>query len=202
MSSWTGGTSGNPDSVTGARCTWQFCSMFVPKRFHDEGMLLCREHALLVWTIVNEQLAEGPIPAQQPEPHLDNQIVMHEGSPFAIQFTDQPKPGIVYYIRTGGRIKIGHSTRLTQRLAQYPPDTEILYLAVGDKTMEASEHRRFSAYLADGREWFQDRTEVTDLIAAMAVSHQGWDRLIDGDWWRRRKRTAPEVTTSRQPTHR
>lgn len=176
--------------------------MFVPKRFHDESMLLCREHALLVWAIVNEQLADGPIAEQQPETTIDDQIVLREGSPFAIEFTGQPHPGIVYYIRTGGRIKIGHSTRLAQRLAQYPPDTEILYLAAGDKTLEVSEHRRFSAYLADGREWFQDRPEVTDLIAAMATSHQRWERLIDGDWWRRRKRAAPEITTRRQTTHR
>lgn len=189
MSTWAGGSSGGPDSMTGARCTWQFCSTFVPQRFYDEGMLLCREHALLVWAIVNEQLAEGPIEDAPAEPEL----LMRMDSPFAVEPNNRPFPGVVYYIRTGGRIKIGHSTRLAQRLAQYPPDTEVLYLLAGDKQMERAEHRRFNAYLADGREWFQDRPEVTGLIAAMAASNQGWERLLDGDWWRRRKRTEPVV---------
>lgn len=200
MSTWAGGSTGNPDSMTEARCTWQFCTTFVPQRFYDEGMLLCREHALLAWAIVNEQMGNGPIPEQPEQQIRDDQLVMHEGSPFAIQFTDKPDPGVVYYIRTGGRIKIGHSTRLTQRLSQYPPDTEVLYLAAGDKAMELSEHRRFSAYLADGREWFEDRPEVAGLIKAMARSNQGWERLIEGDWWRRRKRTAPTVTTRQTAT--
>lgn len=196
MSTWTGGTyTGDREAVTNTKCTWQFCTIYVPQRFHNEGMLLCREHALLVWSIVNEQLAEGQTFEPQQPDHENDPLTLKPGTPFALTPGIPDQPGTIYYIRTGGRIKIGHSTNLNQRLAQYPPDTEILYLRKGDRALERSEHQRFNAYLADGREWFQDRHEVTSLIAAMAASDQGWERLTDGDWWRRRKRSAPEIAT-------
>lgn len=182
MSMWTGSSRGrDPEAITDIKCPWQFCTMRVPVRFHEAGMLLCREHALLAWTIVNEQMGmvqQAPLPDPPPPP--------------------AKTVGIVYFIRTAGRIKIGHSIDVERRLAQYPPDVEVLYLVSGDKQRERREHMRFRAYLADGREWFQDREEVTAAIEDMAAGDSGWRGRIDDDsWWRRRRRAEPEVVTGR-----
>ena len=185
MSTWTGVDNGGPDSATGTRCSWQMCTVYVSRRFADVGVFLCQEHALWVWSVVNEQLSSGEtfdIPDEEPP-------ILRDGPP--------PMPGYVYYVRTGARIKIGHTKNIYRRLSQYPPDIEVLYIQLGGKQLERSEHLRLRAYLAEGREWFQDRPEVTDLIADMADNTK-WQGLLDGNWWRRRK--APPVAIRRH-TH-
>lgn len=182
MSTWTGGNTGSDDSYSDTRCRWQMCTAYVPYRFLNQNMHLCREHALWVWSIVNEQLtATDDIPEAEPP-------IIREDLPHV------PEPGYVYYIRTGGRIKIGHTVNLWRRLSQYPPDIELLYVQTGTKELERSEHQRFRAYLADGREWFQDRPEVTAPIEEMASSTTGQGALGGGFW---RRRQAPAVAVRR-----
>lgn len=213
MSSWgvSGRRSIRPDDLTDHTCFWHTCSTRVPVRFVNAGLLACREHALLTWSIVNEQMEmvkSEPIPEPAKEnlsyDHPYSPELLDHGAPFSLFGIREEsavagnRSGIVYFIRAGGRIKIGYSSNLEQRLAQYPPDIEVLYLMTGGKDRERYEHKRFAAYLADGREWFQDRPEVTNLIAAMSVADPGWTRLIeDGQWWRRRANNAPEVVTDR-----
>ncbi len=180
MSTWTGMNKGNSESLTDTRCSWPMCTLKVPNRFHKERLWFCREHALYTWSVVDQQIKDG-FPLEQP----DDEVYQPAQSP--------EQTGIIYYARTGGRIKIGHSINIHRRLSQYPPDIELLYLQWGTRDLERAEHLRFRAYLADGREWFQDRPEVTDLIAELAEAHPNWRRIVDGDWWRRRQ--APAVTT-------
>ena len=184
MSTWTGGNVGSDDSYSDTQCRWQMCTTYVPYRFLNENMFLCREHALWVWSIVNDQLANGDtsaVPEEEPAYIRDQPL-------------RPPMPGYVYYIRTGGRIKIGHTVNLGRRLSQYPPDIEVLFVQVGAKDLERSEHLRFRAYLAEGREWFQDRPEVSDVIEEMA-STIPWQGLLGGNFWRRRQ--APAVSVRR-----
>ncbi|UYL87921.1 G-I-Y Y-I-G endonuclease [Gordonia phage Malisha] len=209
MSTWTGTNAGDPDSITDHVCYWKHCYAFTPKRFHDAGLNLCRDHALLAWSVVNSQLGDGMSVERTPriaavttltenEKRYGVRPLGYDGlfNMFAAEGLDDP--GVVYYIRTGGRIKIGHSINLERRLAQYPPDVEVLYVQSGGKDLERHEHAKFRIYLADGREWFQDRSEVVDLIAAMASANHGWERhLPDEEWWRRRRRVDPEVVTRR-----
>lgn len=216
MSTWGLGMSSSidPETVTDVRCGWQFCTMRVPQRFRSAGMYLCRDHGLLAWSIINEQIQQGESMERTEEeqhefeqrrsahPQYGNgQPELLGQSPFDVFVTSDKyePPGHVYYIRTGQRIKIGYSTDIVRRLSQYPPDMEILYIRRGDKQLERSEHKRFSTHLADGREWFADRPEVVDLIRAMANSDRGWRRIIedDEDLIRRKRRTAPEVTVRR-----
>lgn len=213
MSSWgaSGRRSVSPDDLTGHTCFWHACSTRVPVRFANAGLLACREHALLTWSIVNEQMemVQGePVPERAKEnlnyDHPLNPELLDRNAPFSLfgervgMAVESARTGVVYFVRTGGRIKIGYSTNLERRLAQYPPDIEVLYLVRGDRDRERYEHKRFAAYLADGREWFQDRMEVTNLIAAMSSADPGWTRLIEDDeWWRRRANTAPEITAGR-----
>lgn len=178
MSTWTGGNTGSPDAYSDVHCRWTMCATYVPYRFLNEGMSLCREHALLAWSIVEEQLGRGD--TIEPDPKEPR---------------DYPKfDGCVYYVRTGGRIKIGHTVNLWRRLSQYPPDVEVLYVQSGTKELERAEHQRFRAYLADGREWFQDRPEVSEPILEMANANQ-WQEFLGGNYWRRRQ--APPVAVRR-----
>lgn len=183
MSTWTGGTAGSDDAYSDTRCRWQMCTAYVPYRFLNQNMHLSREHALWVWSVVNDQIEGADIPETEPP-------IMRDKAPAP------PTPEHVYYIRTGGRIKIGHTTNLWQRLAVYPPDMEVLYVQTGTKELERSEHRRFRMYLADGREWFQDRPEVTEPIEEMASSRE-WKAALGSGFWRRRTRQATYPAPSR-----
>jgi hypothetical protein len=176
MSTWTGVNRGGPESLADQACSWSMCTIRIPNRFLDAGVRLCREHALYTWSVVDDQLKAGQ-PLEQPDDEV------------AEPYQYPPRRSFIYYIRTGGRIKIGHTTNLSRRLSQYPPDVEILYLQNGDKTLERTEHQRFRCYLADGREWFQDRPEVTHPIAEMAAQNPLWKAEFREEWWRRRKAT-------------
>ena len=195
------------EASTDTTCYWQLCTIKVPERFHQAGLMFCRDHALLTWSIVNEQLG---MVQQEPDPEgfdvsytAPSVLPRNPYRPFDTDWGTGPTQaevvvaGVVYFIRTGQRIKIGYSTKLEQRLAQYPPDVEVLYLVKGDRERERYEHQRFGAYLADGREWFHDRAEVVELIEAMACVDGGWHLLIDDQWWRRRQNTAPALAVRR-----
>lgn len=181
MSNWTGGTTtGHPDALTTMRCRWQLCTAWVPNRFYDADIHLCRDHAIYVWATINQQHTNGNPPTPTPQPPR----------------TPNTDIGCVYYIRTGGLIKIGHSTRIEARLTTYPPDMELLYVKTGSRTDETTEHRRFRPYLAEGREWFQDRPEVHTLIEELRQADPTWQRHVDLDYVRRRTRTTPDVRVS------
>lgn len=77
----------------------------------------------------------------------------------------QNDPGWVYYIRMGDVIKIGYATDVTKRMRAYPPSAELLAAHPGTPQVERDMHKRFSADLARGREWFQESPELTAHIA-------------------------------------
>lgn len=182
MSTRTGVNAGGPDSYSDSRCVWTLCTILVPNRFRDENMNLCRDHALLVWSIVNEQINDSTSTFMDQHPDDDVRPPSEPVDPSEIP------PGFIYYIRTGGRIKIGHTHSPWRRLSQYPPDVEVLYVERGNRTAERAEHQQLRAYLADGREWFQDRPEVTDYIAVKAATNPHWANLVGNEsYWRRRK---------------
>ena len=182
MSTWTGVNAGGPDSYSDSRCVWTLCTILVPNRFRDENMNLCRDHALLVWSIVNEQILDSTSTFMDQHPDDDLREPLGPLKP------DEVPPGFVYYVRTGKRIKIGHTHNPWQRLSQYPPDLEVLYLKQASRADERAEHQQLRAYLADGREWFQDRPEVTDYIQAKADARPNWEKYLGTEsYWRRRK---------------
>jgi hypothetical protein len=144
-------------------------------------LFLCRDHALLAWQIVDDQIKSTCPPT--PEPKEETPEVKIDGH--------------VYYIVTAGRIKIGHSINVEQRLLSYPPGMEILYIRKGDRKLERDEHRRFRTYLTDGREWFEDRPEVRNKIGQLVADDPEWHKRWDFEYMFRRKRVAPRVTTKR-----
>ena len=73
-------------------------------------------------------------------------------------------PGWIYYLLVGDRIKIGYSTDVKRRLRQYPPDSPLLALHPGTKTLEHDMHVKFAGCKAAGREWFLDTPEIRQHI--------------------------------------
>lgn len=87
----------------------------------------------------------------------------------------------VYYVRVGEHIKIGYSRNISSRLNGYPPNSELLAVELGDKSLEKERHHQFHAYLAWGREWFTDCQEIRDHIATLPpLSETGRKRMRRG----------------------
>ncbi len=104
---------------------------------------------------------------------------------------DLPRPvvAVVYYLRFGGRVKIGTSERPRQRLAAIRHE-ELLALERGGRPVEQQRHREFAA-LREGGEWFTLSAPLTQHIEALRASSAsasdpwlGYDRWL-GDAYRR-----------------
>ena len=85
----------------------------------------------------------------------------------SILIPDEDEP-LVYYLRVGDHIKIGHSTNFTVRRRQYPPDAELLAVEFGDTALELQRHRQFRKDLAMRREWFKPSRELMAHIKELA----------------------------------
>jgi hypothetical protein len=81
---------------------------------------------------------------------------------------------VVYYIRFGGRIKIGTSANPRQRLAALVHD-ELLAFEPGGRDVEQRRHRQFGAHRLDRTEWF---TADDVLLEHIGVLRTG----IDDPW--------------------
>lgn len=75
---------------------------------------------------------------------------------------------IVYYVEVGPLIKIGTTTDLERRIAQYPPGSKLLATEPGGREVESKRHYQFQDCLADRREWFHPNPELLSHVAALA----------------------------------
>lgn len=73
---------------------------------------------------------------------------------------------LVYYVRCGDLIKIGTTTKLSMRLAAYPPFAELLATEPGGYDVERARHKQFAEHHAMRNEWF---TAADDLLAHIAT---------------------------------
>lgn len=78
MSNWIGTSKGNPESITGFRCCWEGCTTYVPNRFHGAGLDLCRDHALLAWSVVDNQIGDGLSTERTPKKRPDFELTEAE----------------------------------------------------------------------------------------------------------------------------
>lgn len=79
--------------------------------------------------------------------------------------------GSIYMVQVGDRIKVGFSTKVRQRLRQYPPGSVLLVDVYGEGIRLAEErklHERLAQYRVAGREWYRDcegvRVVVDELV--------------------------------------
>lgn len=77
---------------------------------------------------------------------------------------------VVYYVRTRGRIKIGHTVNLRQRLNQYRPEA-LLAVEPGSRTTETERHEQFAASRIDRRsKWFRPGPALDAHIVQLAAA--------------------------------
>ena len=82
------------------------------------------------------------------------------------------KASLVYFIRDGDRVKIGHSVKPTVRLAALRThrQLELLLTIPGGQKREGALHRKFAKFRVQdttSREWFQYVPEIKNYIAGL-----------------------------------
>lgn len=139
-------TANHPQHLAVALCAFGDCT----DRATYQGTPLCREHAAQVWKTVEDhestqyrELVRGKVPAPKPaKTYRAN------------------RPGHIYYLQVGDRVKIGFTTDLYRRMMEYPPNAVLLATHPGTPAVEKELHQDFHRYLADGREWFTPNSDL------------------------------------------
>ncbi|MET8314827.1 GIY-YIG nuclease family protein [Rhodococcus erythropolis] len=134
-----------PFTLSNQRCLWQMCGQRADLRILRAGAQYCREHSLFMWSIVDEELRESRMTLEQVKAK-DAENKAKEQRKIAVR--EQAKetaeekrnrPGYVYYLRIGELFKIGFASNLEQRLASYPPGTQLLAVEDGSLKLEPSD---------------------------------------------------------------
>jgi len=148
-------------------CTWTGCSAVKFDPFP-----ICLDHMLEITEWVNttpdrdtalvlgERIVHKRFQAERQQLHQE-----------AITASRGLQPGWIYYVLTDGKIKIGYTTDITQRLRAYPPGSKILAIHPGTPDLEKLMHKRFSAYRVAGREWFRPDIEIFDYCDQVVAEH-------------------------------
>ncbi len=186
-------------------CEWETetgkCGVAVEGKHWYGGVPFCREHALWVWSVIDEEILKAGKHAElraARQAEREQELAAHSAARQA-EFADLPPlptiPGYVYYIRVGPHIKIGYASNLEKRLASYPPDADLLAVEHGSMKDEMQLHRTFKPFLASGREWYSPRPVLMDHIAKVAENekHTWWDESE----WRRKRPASDQVVKMR-----
>lgn len=146
-------------------CAYPECSDFALY----QGTPLCRDHAAHVWSIfesrepaLHHAHAREQFKSRQVE-RKDAQIEATTARRLSSQ-----RPGYVYYVEVGDRIKIGFTENVANRMRAYPPTSTLLAVHPGTPIMEKEMHSKFRVHLAEGREWFKPSDELTAHVEAVA----------------------------------
>lgn len=82
--------------------------------------------------------------------------------------TKRPRPGYVYFVRLGDRIKIGYSENVARRLTVIPHE-EVLGVVPGTREDEQGWHQLLADYRTVG-EWFRAEPDVLAAVARVAAA--------------------------------
>jgi len=152
------------------------CQQPVPEDF---PMKLCETHALMTAAVMMER---GGATMRRLRSMYDTTYVRRldraEETPRPPQY-EEGAPQVVYYLRFGGKIKIGTSRNLLMRLKQIPHD-ELLAIEPGGRTQEKLRHSQFAENRLQG-EWFEADADMEDHVAHIVEmygqpfdAHAGW----------------------------
>jgi hypothetical protein len=168
----------------GSSCTAQlkngeFCNS---PSLPDAPFPICSRHAREAFTFGAQLVKNAGKPVPLGRPHnsvLDGMVDFGLRDEAA-----KPRPSrsaVLYFVYVGGLIKIGATDNVSQRLASYPPNTQILYTHTSPDAwrLESRCHEMFRAYLIGRREWYRDVPEIRHLIAHLEAGgdFDEWDRL-------------------------
>lgn len=146
-----------PPTVRRSRCVWPGCREWISEwpQIH-----LCDAH---VGVVVDHARSRGPRVAVRP-------ATQQEAKP---KSTD----GVIYYVRSGGHIKIGWTTDLHKRMRTYPPDSVLLAHHPGTRKDEHQVHTRFAVHRTHGREWYALVPPLLEHIRAVVREHGEPDKV-------------------------
>jgi hypothetical protein len=142
------------------RCVWPLCPEEASNRYE---LVLCQRHILYIWSVVERDLRESSYSVDDYE---------HDAQESRRQ-SELPSPafaGVIYFLKIGPYIKIGHTKNLHRRLRAYPPQTQVLASHPGSRDDEQELHRQFAAFRESGREWYMDVPEIRAHIASLPVN--------------------------------
>ncbi|MGZ6852485.1 MAG: GIY-YIG nuclease family protein [Mycobacteriaceae bacterium] len=108
---------------------------------------------------------------QPPTLRVTATIIEPSDTDLALEGVKPEKPGSVYYLRSGGYIKIGWASNLTKRMRSYPPDSVLLATEPGTLQDEARQHKRFAAHRTHGREWYAMVPALMQHIDRVRAEH-------------------------------
>ncbi len=134
-------------------CTWRECGNDADENFNAP---VCMTHAKQLAVQVMLLTAKKPVTnrpiKEAPERRSSNPT--HGRA--------RLEDGLVYFIKFDGRIKIGFTTNLPQRMRSIPHD-EVLALIPGTVSTERALHRKFDSLRANG-EWFTAGPQLRSYI--------------------------------------
>lgn len=128
------------------------------------GTAYCRDCAMELWAMIHLATTDGERAAKLNGRHAEHlrfeAETQHRQGQAAAQRATGTQAGHVYYLRVDDLVKIGFTTDLTRRLAEYPPNVKVLAAHPGTPQTERAMHRKFAAHLRRGREWFTPCDEI------------------------------------------
>lgn len=173
-------------SFIARQCMWGMCEHDADRAIVDAGGQYCRMHALLVWTIIDNEMRESGM--STPNSRMQEELAAQKAEERkAAAEEKRNRQDYVYYLRVGAHFKIGFASNLEQRLASYPPDTELLAVEVGTLQLETERHREFKHSRIAGREWYRPNPALDHHIRIVAENkrHTWWE---ESEWRRKTER--------------
>lgn len=115
---------------------------------------------------------QQPLPSRGPNsiPELEKRFKQYDEVEAAVKARGD-KPGWVYYLQVGDKVKIGFSENPERRLKSYPPESSLLAIHPGTRADERAVHATFKPFLTAGREWFTPSKTLDAHIKAVNAEH-------------------------------
>jgi len=140
---------------------------------------LCNAHLAIVYAQVESRYGlvsvDGHQTSAQRVQYLEWKLEQYEKTPVI-----RPTNGTIYYVQSGGHIKIGWTSDLTKRMRQYPPNCQLLANHPGTRADEHRLHKRFAAHRSHGREWYPLVPVILHHIDMMKTKHGAPDAVAFG----------------------
>jgi hypothetical protein len=167
------------------RCAWPRCQAPLESQIdlsHEPHVtrygVLCRTHAIdVAAAVLREQQIHSMIEhifekqTSEDAVRLSEMRGKRERHEADIRSLRKDRPGFVYFLRVGERIKIGYSVDVKRRMRAYPPGCELLAVEPGDRELETQRHRQFAGSRTDGREWFRPTPDILDLVGEIVATY-------------------------------
>lgn len=152
------------------RCVWPECRE--PLSSFRIGPL-CMYHAWAVYEAIDRSDA---LPVTDARLAMSERRNAERERARQLARTRGQQPGWIYYVRTDGKVKIGYSADVRQRMRSYPPESGLLAVHPGTRDLEADMHRRFAGSRAAGREWFRETPDLVEHIGEVVALFGNPDR--------------------------